>query len=37
VDYQQRLGHASIRTTMDVYGSVLPAVDDAVTSGSGTS
>jgi integrase len=32
---QQRLGHASIRTTMDVYGSVLPAVDDAVTQGLG--
>lgn len=30
---QQRLGHSSIRTTMDVYGSVLPTVDDAVTAG----
>jgi integrase len=32
---QQRAGHTSIRTTLDVYGSVLPAVDDAVTSGLG--
>lgn len=32
---QQRMGHASYRTTMDVYGSVLPAVDDAVTTGLG--
>jgi integrase len=32
---QQRMGHASYRTTMDVYGSVLPAVDDAVTNGLG--
>jgi integrase len=30
---QQRLGHASIRTTMDVYGSVLPEVDAEVTRG----
>ena len=29
---KQRLGHASIRTTSDVYGSLLPAVDEAVTS-----
>jgi integrase len=28
---KRRLGHASIRVTSDVYGSVLPAVDDAVT------
>jgi len=28
---QQRLGHASIRTTLDVYGHVLPLVDSAVT------
>ena len=32
---QQRMGHASIRTTFDVYGSVLPAVDEAVTAGLG--
>jgi integrase len=32
---QQRMGHASIRTTMDVYGSVLPEVDDEVTAGLG--
>ena len=32
---QQRLGHASIRTTMDVYGKVLPEVDDGVTDGLG--
>jgi integrase len=30
---QQRLGHASIRTTLDVYGSVLPEVDERVTDG----
>ncbi len=30
---QQRLRHASIRTTLDVYGSVLPGVDDALTQG----
>jgi integrase len=29
----QRLGHSSIRVTSDVYGSVLPAVDEAVTEG----
>ncbi len=29
---KQRLGHSSIRVTSDVYGSVLPAVDDGVTS-----
>jgi len=28
---QARLGHASVRTTMDVYGHVLPVTDDAVT------
>lgn len=28
---KQRLGHASIRTTSDVYGSLLPAVDATVT------
>ncbi len=28
---KQRLGHSSIRTTSDVYGSLLPAVDAAVT------
>jgi integrase len=28
---KQRLGHSSIRTTSDVYGSLLPAVDTAVT------
>lgn len=28
---QERLRHASIRTTLDVYGSVLPGVDDALT------
>jgi integrase len=28
---KRRLGHASIRVTSDVYGSVLPEVDDAVT------
>ncbi len=32
---QQRMGHSSIRTTFDVYGSVLPAVDEAVTAGLG--
>ena len=32
---QQRMGHASVRTTLDVYGRVLPAVDDAVTTGLG--
>ena len=29
---QARLGHSSIRTTLDVYGHVLPAADEAVTS-----
>ncbi len=28
---QQRMGHASIRTTLDVYGHVLPATDHATT------
>jgi hypothetical protein len=28
---QRRLGHASIRTTFDVYGAVLPEVDNEVT------
>jgi integrase len=28
---KQRLGHSSIRVTSDVYGSLLPAVDAAVT------
>lgn len=32
---QQRMGHASIRTTMDVYGSVLEEVDDEATRGLG--
>lgn len=32
---QQRLGHASVRTTMDVYGEVLPEVDDRLTTGLG--
>ena len=32
---QQRLGHASIRTTMDVYGKMLPEVDEGVTDGLG--
>jgi integrase len=32
---QQRMGHSSIRTTFDVYGSVLPSVDEAVTAGLG--
>lgn len=32
---QQRAGHSSIRTTFDVYGSVLPAVDEAVAAGLG--
>jgi integrase len=32
---QQRAGHASIRTTFDVYGSVLPEVDEAVAKGLG--
>lgn len=29
---QERLGHGSVRTTMDVYGHVLPATDKAITS-----
>jgi integrase len=29
---KQRLGHSSIRVTSDVYGSLLPAVDESVTS-----
>ena len=28
---KQRLGHSSIRVTSDVYGSLIPAVDDALT------
>jgi integrase len=28
---QDRLGHSSVRTTMDVYGHVLPTTDDAIT------
>jgi integrase len=28
---KQRLGHSSIQVTSDVYGSILPAVDDGVT------
>ena len=32
---QRRLGHASFRTTMDVYGSVLPEVDTEVATGLG--
>lgn len=28
---QQRMGHASITTTLNVYGAVLPSVDDGVT------
>jgi hypothetical protein len=28
---KQRLGHSSIRVTSDVYGSLLPAVDESVT------
>lgn len=30
---KQRFGHSSIRVTSDVYGSMLPAVDDAITAG----
>lgn len=30
---QKRIGHSSIRTTMDVYGSVLEDVDAEVTDG----
>ena len=32
---QKRLGHSSIRTTMDVYGSVLEDVDGDVIAGLG--
>jgi integrase len=32
---KQRMGHSSIRVTSDVYGSVLPSVDEAVTAGLG--
>jgi integrase len=32
---QRRAGHASIRTTFDVYGAVLPEVDEAVAAGLG--
>jgi len=32
---QRRLGHSSIRTTLDVYGSVLPEVDEEVATGLG--
>jgi hypothetical protein len=32
---QQRMGHASIRTTFDIYRSVLPEVDMAVSDGLG--
>jgi integrase len=28
---KQRLGHSSIRVTSDVYGSVLPSVEDGMT------
>ena len=28
---QQRMGHASIRATLDVYGHVLPSTDRAAT------
>jgi integrase len=30
---QKRMGHASIRTTMDVYGHLLPSADEAVADG----
>ena len=30
---QKRMGHASISTTMDVYGHLLPSVDEAVADG----
>lgn len=33
---QKRMGHASIRTTMDVYGHLLPSADEAVADGLGT-
>ena len=32
---KQRMGHSSIRVTSDVYGSVLPSVDERVTEGLG--
>jgi integrase len=32
---QQRAGHSSVRTTLDVYGSIVPAVDEAVATGLG--
>jgi integrase len=32
---QQRMRHASVRTTLDVYGRVLPELDDRVTEGLG--
>ena len=30
---KQRLGHSSIRVTSDVYGSLLPTVNESVTAG----
>jgi integrase len=30
---QKRMGHASIRTTLDVYGHLLPSADEAVAGG----
>jgi len=30
---KQRLGHSSIRVTSDVYGSLLPTVDESITAG----
>ena len=30
---QRRAGHATIRTTFDIYGSVLPELDEAVATG----
>jgi integrase len=32
---KQRMGHSSIRVTSDVYGSLLPSVDESVTAGLG--
>ena len=32
---QQRAGHSWVRTTLDVYGSVFPSVDEAVATGLG--
>ena len=32
---QQRAGHSSVRTTLDVYGSVFPSVDEEVATGLG--